>query len=76
MRAANHMRVVGHSHGNAGLQVFVYGTEGEGKGVNPKKYPARQQRDAYETIARQHRLYKDRTLFVQQHHDVIDEGIP
>lgn len=73
--AANHMRVVGHSHGNPGLQVFVYGTQGSGKGINPKKYPARQQRDAYETIARQHRLYKDRTIFVQQHPDVIDEGV-
>lgn len=73
--AANHMRVVSHSHGNHGLQVFVYGTEGAGKGVNPKKYPARQQRSAYATIARQHRLYKDRTIFVQQNPDVIDEGV-
>lgn len=73
--AANHMRVVSHSHGNPGLQVFVYGTEGKDVGVSPKKFPARQQRAAYETIARQHRLYKDRTLFVQQHSDVIDEGV-
>lgn len=73
--AANHMRVVGHSHGDPGLQIFVYGTEGAGKGVNPKKYPARQQRAAYATIARQHRLYEDRTIFVQQHPDVIDEGV-
>ncbi len=73
--AANHMRVVHNDHGNQGLQIFVYGTEGVDKGVNPKKFPARQQRDAYAAIARQHRLYKDRAIFVQQNPAVIDQGV-
>lgn len=73
--AANHMRVVSHSHGNPGLQIFVYGTQGPGVGVNPKKFPARQQLAAYQSIARHHRLDPARTLFVQQDPDVIDQGV-
>lgn len=73
--AANHMRVVAHSHGDPGLHIFVYGTQGAGVGVNPVTYPARQHRAAYETIARRHQLDPQRTIFVQQHPDVIDQGV-
>lgn len=73
--AANHMRSVGHSHGNPGLQIFVYGTEGAGVGANPHRFPARQHRAAYEAIARLHALNPDRTIFVQQNPDVIDQGV-
>ena len=73
--AANHMRVVGHSHGNPGLHIFVFGTKGKGVGANPAKYPARQQLAAYEAIASQHRLDPARSIFVQQHPAVIDQGV-
>lgn len=73
--AANHMRVVSTSHGNSGLQVFVYGTDGTKDGMNPSKYPARQQRAAYEAIARMHHLPEQRTIFVQQNPSVIDQGV-
>lgn len=73
--AANHMRSVGHSHGDPGLQIFVYGTEGAGVGANPVKYPARQHRASYEAIARLHQLRAERTIFVQQNPAVIDQGV-
>lgn len=73
--AANHMRSVGHSHGNRGLQIFVYGTQGAGVGINPEKFPARQHRAAYEAVARLHQLDPEHTLFVQQNPAVIDQGV-
>uniref|UniRef100_UPI00258A2DBA N-succinylarginine dihydrolase n=1 Tax=uncultured Acinetobacter sp. TaxID=165433 RepID=UPI00258A2DBA len=43
--------------------------------VAPKKFPARQTREASEAIARLHGLHADRTVFVQQNPEVIDQGV-
>ncbi|QXT36349.1 N-succinylarginine dihydrolase [Sphingomonas sanguinis] len=64
--AANHMRLCsGHDH--PGVEVFVYG---EGGGP----FPARQHREACETVARSHRLSPDRVLFARQSDAAIAAG--
>ena len=64
--AANHMRLTA-KHGEAGVEIFVYGEEGG-------KFPARQNRRASEAVARRHGLAPDRTLFVAQSQTAIDAG--
>lgn len=64
--AANHMRLTA-AHGEAGVEVFVYGEEGS-------KFPARQNRRASEAVARRHGLAPERTLFVAQAQTAIDAG--
>lgn len=64
--AANHMRLTA-SHGEPGVEVFVYGEDGG-------KFPARQNRRASEAVARRHGLDPARTLFVAQGRDAIDAG--
>ncbi|MBY3622989.1 N-succinylarginine dihydrolase [Acinetobacter junii] len=72
--AANHNRL-GGGYQQAGVQVFVYGQQQLGGMVAPKKFPARQTREASEAIARLHRLDAKRTVFIQQNPDVIDQGV-
>ncbi|WP_288385494.1 N-succinylarginine dihydrolase [uncultured Acinetobacter sp.] len=72
--AANHNRL-GGAYDQAGIQVFVYGQQQLGGTVAPKKFPARQTREASEAIARLHDLHADRTVFVQQNPEVIDQGV-
>ncbi|MFW0777604.1 MAG: N-succinylarginine dihydrolase [Rickettsiales bacterium] len=68
--AANHMRLT-HAHSEAGLNVYVYGTDGsEG---DPKT--ARQSFAASDEIRKQHAIDKKRALFVKQTPAVIDEGV-
>jgi succinylarginine dihydrolase len=55
------------SHGEAGLEIFVYGEEGG-------KFPARQNRRASEAVARRHGLDPARTLFIAQSQTAIDAG--
>jgi succinylarginine dihydrolase len=64
--AANHMRLCA-DHGAPGVEVFVYGAGGGG-------FPARQHRQASETVAARHRLDPARTLFVQQSEAAIAAG--
>ena len=64
--AANHMRLTS-SHGEPGLEVFVYG-----KGGGP--FPARQHEQASRALARRHRLDPDRVLFVEQSPEAIAAG--
>ena len=64
--AANHMRLCG-SHGEPGIEVFVYGVGGGA-------FPARQHLEASKAIARLHGLDPDRTLFVQQSEEAIAAG--
>jgi len=77
--AANHMRLCADSGANydaAGLELFVYGrSEFDAHIVGPKRYPARQTREASQAIARLHGLHESRTIFVQQNPDVIDRGV-
>jgi succinylarginine dihydrolase len=65
--AANHMRMCG-THGNAALEIFVYGEQ------SPGGFPARQHRKASEAVARRHGLAPNRTIFAQQSVAAIDAG--
>ena len=73
--AANHTRLCSN-YGAKGLQLFVYGKEAFNQNAPaPKKYPARQTKEASEAIARLHQLDENRTLFIPQNPDVIDQGV-
>ena len=62
--AANHMRLTA-SHGEPGVEIFVYGEEGS-------TFPARQNRRASEAIARRHGL--SRPIFAAQSQAAINAG--
>jgi succinylarginine dihydrolase len=64
--AANHMRLTS-SHGDAGVELFVYGITGGA-------FPARQHLQASKAIARLHGLDPARTLFVEQSEEAIAAG--
>jgi len=64
--AANHMRIAS-AHGEAGLELFVYGVTGGA-------FPARQHLQASKAIARLHGLDPTRTLFVEQSEEAIAAG--
>lgn len=64
--AANHMRLAA-AHGEAGVEVFVYGRPGG-------RFPARQHEQASRIIARRHGLDPAKTLFVEQNPEAIAAG--
>jgi succinylarginine dihydrolase len=64
--AANHMRLA-PSHGEPGVEVFVYGVSGGA-------FPARQHIEASKAISRLHQLDSDRVLFAQQSEEAIAAG--
>jgi succinylarginine dihydrolase len=64
--AANHMRLA-PSHGEPGVEVFVYGVSGG-------PFPARQHVEASRAVARRHGLDAERTIFVQQSDQAIAAG--
>jgi succinylarginine dihydrolase len=64
--AANHGRLC-LSHGDRGVQLFVYGLDGD-------KFPARQKQRASEAVARNHRLDPAKTVFIQQSKAALDAG--
>lgn len=64
--AANHMRL-SPRHGEAGVEIFVYGVAGGA-------FPARQHVEACRAIARRHRLDPERTLFAAQSEAAIAAG--
>ncbi|KLE35099.1 N-succinylarginine dihydrolase [Aurantiacibacter luteus] len=64
--AANHMRLA-PAHGEAGLEVFVYGRPGG-------RFPARQHEQASRIVARRHGLDPARCLFVEQSAEAIAAG--
>ncbi len=68
--AANHLRLCA-DHGEAGLQIFVYGRD---ETSGPTKFPARQTRQACASIARLHALDPNRTMILRQSADAIDAG--
>ncbi len=73
--AANHTRLC-RDYGAPGLQLFVYGRYGfDNSKPAPKRYPARQTREASEAVARLHRLGDHNTVYIQQNPDVIDQGV-
>lgn len=72
--AANHMRFCTR-HGEAGIELFVYGRKALSKGPVPACYPARQTLEASQAISRLHGLDPARVIFVQQNPAVIDAGV-
>jgi succinylarginine dihydrolase len=73
--AANHTRLAA-SHGDKGVQLFVYGrVEFDPSAPAPKRYPARQTLEASQAVARLHALDAGRTVFASQNPDVIDQGV-
>jgi succinylarginine dihydrolase len=64
--AANHMRLA-PSHGEPGVEVFVYGLSGG-------PFPARQHIEASRAIVRLHGIDPGRTIFAQQSEEAIAAG--
>ena len=64
--AANHMRLC-ESHGQPGVEVFVYGRPGG-------RFPARQHEQASRAMARKHGLDPARCVFIEQNPAAIEAG--
>lgn len=71
--AANHNRMCPH-HGEAGLQIFVYGKESSLSSQKSSVFPARQSRLANVALMKRHGLAHDRVLNVEQNSLAIDKG--
>jgi succinylarginine dihydrolase len=72
--AANHTRLCSE-YGESGVEFFVYGVSARSSRLGPKKYPARQTREAFEAIARSHQLDPKNSVFAQQNPQAIDAGV-
>lgn len=73
--AANHTRLA-PSYAAPGVHFFVFGRYAfDLSKPAPKRFPARQTREASEAVARLHQLNPDKTVFAQQNPDVIDQGV-
>ena len=74
--AANHTRFAGPGERDRGVALFVHGRAAyDGDASAPRRYPARQAREASEAVARAHGLDPELTVHVQQHPDAIDAGV-
>lgn len=72
--AANHSRFC-KSYGDPGVQLFVFGYHSfKQNPLSPKNFPARQAYEASRSISRLHRLFPEKTLFIQQNPEAIDAG--
>lgn len=69
--AANHTRL---ATSQGAMHLFAWGRIGGGGTAAPKRFPARQTREASEAIARLHGLPSRMCRFPQQHPDGIDGG--
>jgi succinylarginine dihydrolase len=69
--AANHTRL---STSVASAHVFAWGRGAWGATAAPRRYPARQTREASNALARLHRLDSAGCFFPQQHPDGVDAG--
>jgi succinylarginine dihydrolase len=73
--AANHTRLC-KDFGEQGVEFFVYGKHAfDDSQPRPSKFPARQTLEASQAVARLHQLDPSKTVFAQQHPDVIDAGV-
>ena len=73
--AANHSRLC-PDHGEAGIELFVYGRQGSGSSpARPRRFPARQTLEASRAVARNHGLGAERTVFARQNARAIDAGV-
>lgn len=73
--AANHTRL-SRSHGEAGVEFFVYGRRAfDCSSSSPQRFPARQTLEASQAVARLHGLDEDGVVFAQQNPVVVDQGV-
>lgn len=73
--AANHGRLCA-SHGARGIEMFVYGrVEFDAQAAAPRRFPARQTREASQAVARLHGLRDGVAVYLQQNPEVIDLGV-
>lgn len=73
--AANHTRLCDEFE-SQGLELFVYGRSAlDPLKPKPSKFPARQTLEACQAIARRHQLHPDKTFFIQQNPEVINQGV-
>ena len=73
--AANHTLFVPDDT-ERGIEMFVYGRVAfDATFAAPRRFPARQTREASEAVARRHGLDPARAVFAQQHPDAIDAGV-
>ncbi len=72
--AANHARLCA-SHGEPGVEIFVYGRCAFEPGPAPRRYPARQTLEASEAVARLHGLAPPHRVTAQQSPQAIDAGV-
>jgi succinylarginine dihydrolase len=72
--AANHTRLCAR-HDQPGVELFVFGRDVDAPGVAPRRFPARQTRQASERISAVHGLSDEKTLFLQQLPQAIDAGV-
>jgi succinylarginine dihydrolase len=72
--AANHCRLC-PDHGRLGLHLFVYGRDEADPVLAPRRFPARQSRQAGEAIARRHGLAASQVVFARQDPAAIDAGV-
>jgi succinylarginine dihydrolase len=73
--AANHTRLC-DSHGEQGLEIFVYGASAFNSQLpKPTKFPARQTLEASAAVCRLHHLKDESQILVQQNPNVIDQGV-
>ena len=73
--AANHVRLA-PSHGQAGVELFVYGRSAlDPTTLAPAQFPARQTREASQAIARLHGLAPEKMVLAQQNPAAIDRGV-
>ena len=70
--AANHVRLA-PSHGEAGIELFVFGRSAD-RVTAPTRFPARQTKEASQSVARLHGLAAGRTVFAQQNPAAVDRG--
>jgi len=73
--AANFTRFA-PAEGARGIEFFVHGrTAYDAAAPAPRRYPARQTREASGAIARRHGIDRAAAVFAQQHPDAIDAGV-
>lgn len=71
--AANHIRFC-REHGGSGVHLFVYGNNNNKMERIPTKYPPRQSLHASQSIARLHNIFKNLSVFAQQHPEALNAG--
>ncbi len=72
--AANHMRLT-PSHGEPGVEIFVFGRSAFEESGPPRRFEPRQALEASRAIARLHGLDPARALFIRQAQKAVDAGV-